>query len=300
MTKDVDLLETTPFKVARPAHQSLPFIFNSPHSGRHYTKDFLDSSRLDAKAIRRSEDLFVDELFADMPKKGAPLLHACFPRAFIDVNREPYELDPKMFDGPLPSYANIRSIRVAGGLGTIARVVAEAKEIYRHPIPVEEALQRIERFYKPYHAQLCTLITQTHQLFQNAFLIDCHSMPSGDNRGNKDIRPDFVLGDRYGTSCSTELTDVIAETLSDLGYSANRNKPYAGGFITEHYGRPNTCIHTLQIEINRGLYANEDTLTKNGHFEVVKDDLNKVFQHAFDKIESYDITPDNRLPLAAE
>lgn len=300
MAKDMDSLTNTPFTVVMPAEQSLPFIFNSPHSGRHYTKDFLTSSRLNTKTIRRSEDLFVDELFADMPKFGAPLFYACFPRAFMDVNREPYELDPKMFKGRLPSYANIRSIRVAGGLGTIARVVSESQDIYRHRLSVDEALERIETFYKPYHAQLSRLIAQTHQLFQNAFLIDCHSMPSGDNRGNKDVRPDFVLGDRYGTSCSTELTDVIADTLKDLGYRVSRNKPYAGGFITEHYGRPTTGLHALQIEINRGLYTNEAKLTKNDQFLSVKEDLNTVFQHTFDKIETYDKTPDNRLPLAAE
>ena len=300
MVKDVELLEMAPFKVIRPTKQSLPFIFNSPHSGREYTKTFLDSSRLDPSTIRRSEDLYVDELFSDMPDKGAPLLHATFPRAFLDVNREPYELDPKMFKGDLPSYANIRSIRVAGGLGTIARVVAEAQEIYRHPIPVEEALERIEKLYKPYHAQLRRLIAQTYQHFQNAFLIDCHSMPSGDNRGNKDVRPDFVLGDRYGTSCTTERTDVIAESLTDLGYTVNRNKPYAGGFITEHYGRPNTGLHALQLEINRGLYTHEAELTKNDHFTILKDDLNKVFEQAFDVVETFDIKSEDRLPLAAE
>lgn len=300
MAKEVDLLEITPFKVAKPVHQSLPFIFNSPHSGRHYTQAFLDSSRLDPNTIRRSEDLFVDELFADMPYKGAPLLAACFPRAYMDVNREPYELDPKMFTGSLPSYANIRSIRVAGGLGTIARVVAEAQEIYRHPIPVEEALHRIETLYKPYHSQLRKLIAQTHKLYQNTFLIDCHSMPSGDNRGNTDARPDFVLGDRYGTSCTASLTDVIVTSLIDLGYSVNRNKPYAGGFITEHYGRPNTGLHALQLEINRGLYADEAKFMKNDHFTILKDDLNKVFQKAFDMVELFDNEPSSRLPLAAE
>ena len=300
MVKDVDLLEMTPFKVIRPLQQSLPFIFNSPHSGRHYPQAFLDSTRLDPNTIRRSEDLFVDELFSCMPDKGAPLLHACFPRAYLDVNREPYELDPKMFKGSLPSYANIRSIRVAGGLGTIARVVAEAQEIYRHPIPVEEALHRIETLYKPYHTQLRKLVAQTYQQFQNAFLIDCHSMPSGDNRGNKDVRPDFVLGDRYGTSCTTELTDVVAASLSDLGYTVSRNKPYAGGFITEHYGRPNTGLHALQLEINRGLYTNEAELTKNDQFAILKNDLNTVFQQAFDMVELFDIKSDDRSPLAAE
>lgn len=300
MTKDIDLLTREPFKVRAPASQSLPFIFNSPHSGRHYTQAFLASSRLDEHTIRRSEDIFVDELFADMPAMGAPLLSACFPRAYLDVNREPYELDPKMFDGALPSYANIRSIRVAGGLGTIARVVAEAHEIYHSRIPVDEALERIETLYKPYHQQLRQLIAKTHARFQNAFLIDCHSMPSGDHHVPTSNRPDFVLGDRYGTSCTGALTQALFKGLSDLGYSVSCNKPYAGGFITEHYGRPNSGLHALQLEINRGLYANESELTKNGHFEILKNDLNKVFKRAFDTIELYDSKRDDQPPLAAK
>ena len=152
----------TSFEVREPAQQSVPFVFNSPHSGRVYPRPFLQQSRLDARAIRRSEDHFVDELFAAGRRLGAPLLAAHFPRAFLDVNREPYELDPRMFEGTLPPFANIASMRVAGGLGTIPRMVAENMEIYRHRLPVAEALERIERIYKPYHDTLRRLIAATH------------------------------------------------------------------------------------------------------------------------------------------
>lgn len=300
MMIEVNSPETLPYKVAEPATQSLPFIFNSPHSGRHYPSSFLESSRLDKHMIRRSEDLYVDELFSDMPLKGAPLLCAQFPRAYLDVNREPYELDPKMFEGSLPSYANIRSIRVACGLGTIARVVAEAQEIYKHRLPVEEALYRIEKLYKPYHRQLRQLMAQTRALHTNAFLIDCHSMPSGDDGAGNGSRPDFVVGDRYGTSCAPALTETIAASLSDLGYNVSRNRPYAGGFITEHYGRPGAGLHALQLEINRGLYANEADFTKNSHFQILKNDLNAVFEQAFESTADFATKTDRDLPLAAE
>jgi len=262
-----------PFEVLAPADQRLPFVFNSPHSGRQYPSAFLDASRLDSKAIRRSEDAFVDELFASVVRQGAPLLRAHFPRAYLDVNREPYELDPKMFDGRLPSYANIRSIRVAGGLGTVARVVSENHEIYKHRLPVSEALHRIEQIYKPYHSTLRRLLAQTHVTFGYAVLIDCHSMPSSVKCQTTDSRPDFVLGDRYGTSCAPELTDLAAELLSGMGYRVTRNKPYAGGFITEHYGRPASGLHSLQIEINRGLYMDESDHVQHKGFSKLSADL---------------------------
>src|SRR5690606_130946 len=143
-----------PFDVVEPAALSGPVVCNSPHSGCAYPSSFLAQSRLDLETLRRSEDTFVDELFADAVKFGVPVMRAHFPRAFLDVNREPYELDPRMFDGRLPPFANTRSLRVAGGLGTIARVVGDAREIYHRRLPVEEALARIELYYKPYHRSL--------------------------------------------------------------------------------------------------------------------------------------------------
>lgn len=270
---DADFNGLPPFEVLSPADQRLPFIFNSPHSGCQYPRSFLAASRLDEKMIRRSEDAFVDQLFSQVVPLGAPLLRAHFPRAYLDVNREPYELDPKMFDGRLPAFANSRSLRVAGGLGTIARIVSDNHEIYRHRLPVEEALWRIEALYKPYHATLRRLLAQTHVTFGHAILIDCHSMPSIVRNSNSETRPDFILGDRYGTSCAPELVDFAANILRDLGYRVSRNAPYAGGFITEHYGRPGRNLHTLQIEINRGLYMDEENHRPNNHFLQLQSDI---------------------------
>ena len=192
-----------------------------------------------------------------------------------------------MFDGPLPSFANIGSIRVAGGLGTIPRVVAENMEIYRHRLPVETALERIETVYKPYHARLRQLVVRTHVAFGLAVLVDCHSMPGNIRVSGTGVRPDFIIGDRYGTSASGELSRVAMRLLEDMGFSVVRNKPYAGGFITEHYGRPTKGLHALQIEVNRGLYIDEATLVKRPDFAVLQTAISAFLQDFSDYVEEY-------------
>ena len=262
-----------PFVCLEPERQTVPFVFNAPHAGAVYPASFLVESHLDATALRRSEDAFVDRLFAGVVALGAPLLSACFPRAYLDVNREPYELDPRMFEGRLPPYANTRSMRVAGGLGTIPRIVADGHDIYRGRLPVTEALRRIESLYKPYHRTLRGLLTRTADAFGHVVLIDCHSMPSTSLNREDLVRADIVLGDRYGTSCAGLLTDLVDANLRARGYVVVRNKPYAGGFITEHYGAPAIGRHTLQIEVNRALYMDERSLKPSARFAEVADTL---------------------------
>ncbi|MGK2921826.1 MAG: N-formylglutamate amidohydrolase [Methyloceanibacter sp.] len=262
-----------PFSVLRPAELKVPLVFNSPHSGRNYPSTFLAASRLDAHTLRRSEDAFVEELFGFVADLGAPLLHAHFPRAYLDVNREPYELDPILFRDGLPHYANTQSVRVVGGLGTIARIVSESDEIYREPLSVEAALERISRLYTPYHETIAALLLEAKREFGLAVLIDCHSMPSSPTADRTAGRPDFVLGDRFGTSCSGELTRHAAGALEAQGYAVALNKPYAGGYITEHYGRPHKAQHVLQIEINRALYMNETSFTKSQGFDRLREGL---------------------------
>lgn len=246
-----------PFDIAEPAQWRAPVIFNSPHSGSVYPKAFLDAARIDVAALRRSEDSFMDELIAPLYGHGFPVVRVHFPRSFIDVNREPYELDPRMFAGRLPSFANTRSMRVAGGLGTIPRVVGDGQEIYRDRLEVDDGLARIEALYKPYHRALRRLLGKAHHDFGAVILVDCHSMPSVGVTRDEPRRPDIVIGDRYGTSCATLLCDVVEATFRRLGYSVGRNKPYAGGFITEHYGNPASGLHAIQIELNRALYMDE-------------------------------------------
>jgi N-formylglutamate amidohydrolase len=265
-----------PFEVARPGTLKAPLVFNSPHSGRVYPRAFLAASRLDSLTLRRSEDAFVEELFAFVADLGAPLLYAHFPRAYLDVNREPYELDPALFRDGLPHYANTQSVRVVGGLGTIARIVSESDEIYREPLTLGAALERINRLYTPYHATLGALLAEAEAAFGVAVLIDCHSMPSNPMADYGGGRPDFVLGDRYGASCHGEITRLAAGQLKAMGYAVALNKPYAGGYITEHYGRPQHGRHALQVEINRAIYMDETNFERSPGFELLKRDLEQM------------------------
>ena len=270
-----------PFEVLAPRAACSPFVFASPHSGSEYPDDLLVASRLDPHSLRKSEDSFVDELFGDAPAQGVPLIRANFPRAYLDVNREAWELDPTMFEDELPDYVNTRSYRVAGGLGTIARVVSNGAEIYGGKLRFSEAVRRVNDLYLPYHRALADLLESTRRKFKYAVLIDCHSMPSVGGPMDKDSgheRADIVLGDRYGTSCPPALTDRADEILSSLGYAVRRNAPYAGGYITRHYGRPADGVHALQIEINRALYMDESKIRRLPHMRTVKSHMTSLIE----------------------
>jgi N-formylglutamate amidohydrolase len=269
---------TSPITITAPRMQTAPVVFSSPHSGRIYPAAFLASSRLSARALRKSEDCYVDELLTGLQVFGAPVLAAQFPRAYLDVNREPYELDPSLFRDRLPDYANSQSVRVAGGLGTIARIVAEGEEIYRERLTVAEGLARIEQLYKPFHATLTRLLETTRARFGHSILIDCHSMPSTSAGSANAHRPDIVLGDRFGSSCDAALTRLVQECFAARGLQVALNRPYAGGFITEHYGRPSLGCQALQIEINRGLYMHEDTLERRSDFETFRAGFGAVME----------------------
>jgi N-formylglutamate amidohydrolase len=256
--------------------QTTPLVLASPHSGTNYPPDLLAASRLDPLNLRRSEDSYVDEIFGAGPELGAPLLKACFARAYLDPNREPFELDPAMFEDALPDFVNRHSPRVRVGLGTIARVVASGEEIYARKLRFAEAHQRIERLYRPYHNALTQLVEATHSRFGFYMLLDCHSMPSttlpqrsGLSRG----RVDIVLGDCHGTSCDPIVADTAQRVLVDKGYAVVRNAPYAGGFTTTHYGKPDDGGHCLQIEIGRGLYMDERNFERKPFFTQLAKDM---------------------------
>ena len=277
-------LDTDTVVVARPARQTTPVVFASPHSGRTYSPDFLESSRLNSLALRRSEDSFVEELYAAAPDFGAPLASATFPRAWCDANREPWELDPTMFTDDLPGWVNATSPRVAAGLGTIARIVASGETIYRRKLSFAEAEHRVNAFWQPYHDMLGALIGGTMALFGACLLIDCHSMPSpgpatsGQPSRNAFKQADFVLGDAHGTACTPRVTRFVERTLTDLGFTVRRNDPYAGGFITRHYGRPRDRIHVLQIEIARDLYMDEARIERLPRFASIRQDVTTLVE----------------------
>ncbi|MEL6737118.1 MAG: N-formylglutamate amidohydrolase, partial [Pseudomonadota bacterium] len=177
------------------------------------------------------------------------------------------------------AHANCRSMRVAGGLGTVPRLVAENMAIYKRPPTLTEALARIDSVYRPYHDTLRKLMANTVVQFGYAVLVDCHSMPSSGGKSEAGKRPDIIIGDRYGTSCNADISTTLTEHFAALGYNVTRNKPYAGGFITEHYGKPLKGLHAVQVEINRALYINEKTLQPHAGFTRLADDIRKVIQN---------------------
>ena len=264
------------YRIRHPAKQALPIVLASPHSGRDYPEAFVRQSRLDPSVLRRSEDCFVNEIFEPcVAALGVPLLSALFPRAYLDPNREPFELDPAMFDGNLPAYVNTRSPRVAAGLGTIPRLVAGGEAIYGGRLRFAEALDRVDRCYYPYHAALRRLVDATKAAFGYCILIDCHSMPSIGlppemaECGGLDV----VLGDCFGSACHSSLIRTAEETLDGLGYVVGRNVPYAGGYTTRHYGRPADGLHAIQVELNRALYMDEVAFQRQPYLEVLAEHM---------------------------
>jgi N-formylglutamate amidohydrolase len=271
-------LGTGVFDLQLPVARCLPLVLASPHSGSEYPPDFLAASRLDPLALRRSEDSFVDELFAAASRLGAPLLSARFPRAYVDVNREAYELDPAMFSDALPGFVNAASPRVRIGLGTIARIVASGEEIYAKKLRFAEAIQRIEGLYHPYHQALRRLIEETEGVFGGCLLIDCHSMPSAAGSGGGQDAADIVLGDCHGASCAPQIIDAASGFLVERGFVIAVNAPYAGGFTTGFYGRPRAHRHALQIEINRALYMDERSYRRKPRFARLVKDMAELVQ----------------------
>ncbi len=287
------LLYAEPFLVRRPGRQSLPFVFASPHSGRVYPAGLTGKSRLDALTLRRSEDAFVDELFAGVTGLGAPLIAARFPRAYCDANRGPAELDPGMFSGPLNLPVDVPSPRVLAGLGVIPRIVRDGAEIYRGKLAPEDAEARLNFLHRPYHAALMALVEETLARFGVAVVVDCHSMPSAL------AVPDVVLGDRYGASAPPSLTAWAESAFAQAGFSIVRNSPYAGGFTTSLYGRGNTGCYALQVEINRSLYLDEDSMARKPSFEAMQKKLNEALKR-LTSLPLASLPRRGNLPLAAE
>jgi N-formylglutamate deformylase len=258
------------FTIFPPTAPALPLVLASPHSGRCYPPDFVATARLDKATLRRSEDSYVDEIFASAPSLGATLIAAHFPRAYCDVNREAWELDPAMFEDALPPWVNTTSPRVGAGLGTIARVVANGEAIYGIRLRFAEAQKRVATCWQPYHDALAQLVNDTRARHGFCILIDCHSMPASATQGRRPS-PDIVLGDAHGTSCAPALIRGVERFFTAEGHLVRRNDPYAGGFVTRHYGKPANQVHALQIELARGLYMYESSLEKRPGFSRLQD-----------------------------
>jgi N-formylglutamate amidohydrolase len=262
-----------PFVLIEPLRRTAPLIFASPHSGRRYPPEMLAAAQVGLESLRRGEDAFVDELFAPAARHGALVLCGAVSRSFIDLNRDPYELDPEMFADALPAHANTSSSRVQAGLGAIPKIAGDGKPIYRRKLRLDEAETRIREVYIPYHAQLTALIEDMREAFGCAVLLDCHSMPSCARGAHA---PDIVLGDRFGAACHPSVIALAEATLRKMGYHVARNAPFAGGHITQTYGRPAAHVHALQIELNRGLYLDERTLERGPGLPRVRADMGRL------------------------
>jgi N-formylglutamate amidohydrolase len=268
------------FEVLRPPASAprTPLVFASPHSGRLYPADMRAAAGLSPQAVRRSEDALVDRLLQAAPPHGCVVIAARYARAYIDVNREPYELDAAMFSDELPDYARARTARVAAGLGSIARIVAEGQEIYDRKLTFAEARARVERVHRPYHVALSALLDEARAEHGLAVLVDWHSMPAAATAGPGPAHgAQMVLGDRFGAACSPALTEAVERALAAMGYRTARNAPYAGGHTTEHYGRPDGRVHALQIEISRGLYLDEARMQPAAGYARLAHDLERLF-----------------------
>ena len=272
----------SPFEIMSPETQRIPFVYSSPHSGKLYPPEFIKTSRLELKSLRGSEDCYVDELFSAAPNVGAPLIKAIFPRVFIDANREPYEFDPSMFLEPLPDFVTTSSNKISAGLGTIAKVVADGEKIYSEKLHLSDALNRVNNYYLPYHNSLEKLITITKENFGCCTLIDCHSMPSnkiGNGGRNNKSPADIVLGDNHGRSANKVLVNEIMGFFVSQGLSVKINDPYPGGYTTSNYGKPQTGVQAIQIEINRALYMDEKSMKRNEGFLETKNIMDRLVSH---------------------
>lgn len=269
-----------PLELRRRPELTSPLVFASPHSGRIYPEALLSASALDGHALRRSEDALVDELIEPAFARGVAGVLCRVARVYVDVNRDPWELDPAMYDGRLPAYARSQSARVAAGLGSIARVVGEGQEVYARKLSFAEVKARIEAVHRPYHKALSGLLAEARKQFGLAVLIDWHSMPSAASRSEAQrgrARPDIVLGDRHGAACGRKLSQTVRGALEAMGYVVGMNTPYAGGYTTETYGRPHGGYHALQIEIDRSIYLDEAALEPSAGFARLKRDLEQVY-----------------------
>lgn len=282
MMKRLKTLETEdiagfgkPYELRMPDNLQTAVVFASPHSGAIYPESFVRRSALSLSELRRNEDSYIDALFSPVQTLGAPFLTARFPRCFVDVNRAPDEVpDAWLPDfGPSTPRANL-------GLGVIPTIISEKREIYTRALRPSVVEARLKALYHPYHSALMSLLTEAQHMFGSALLIDCHSMPGYSASGKR--RPDIILGDRYGTSCSADTLELVKTAFKRRGYSVTLNHPYAGGYVTSHYGRPDKGVEAIQIEINRDLYLNPVKQTKNRNYDNLASDLTLISEEIID------------------
>ena len=266
---------------------AVPLVLDSPHSGHDFPADF--DAIVGEAELRESEDCYVDELYAAAHELGAPLLAASFPRTYIDPNRHAGDVDLELIDGAWPwDYQPSGKARI--GKSLVWRTLEDGRPIYAHKLPPEVVRGRIQRFHTPYHRSLKSLLDKTHQKFGRVYHINCHSMRAvagkQSDEGEGAVRADFVLGDRDGTTCAPEFTALVAAKLRSMGYAVAVNDPYKGVELVRKHGRPAEKRNSLQIEIKRTLYMNEETLAPNAGYAKLEIDLARMLAAVRDHIKA--------------
>ncbi|TFH50600.1 MAG: N-formylglutamate amidohydrolase [Lysobacterales bacterium] len=265
-----------------PEERIAPVVFDSPHSGNIYPDDF--GHRIDRIHLRQTEDAFIDELFADAPGNGATLLCALFPRSYVDPNRSPDDIDPSMLDGEWPYAANPGE-KTKLGIGLIPSR-EPGGVVYDRLLSVEEACHRLDTYYWPYHKELERALDRAQQRVGVFWHVNCHSMPAVSTtispEGPGVPRADFCLGTRDGTTCNSEFVEFVESFLAGLGYSVTINDQYKGVELVRRYSDPVRDRHSLQVEINRGLYMDEATITKNHGFDALKNNIGRLMEATCD------------------
>ena len=259
-----------PIEVYDPEHLASPLILASPHSGRIYPQALLDRSNLAPSTLRQNEDCYIDQLLSFARHMDIPLLCALFPRCFVDVNRDASEIPNEWRSDDSPQ----TTARAELGLGVIPTIIAEKTPIYKKPLKPSDVKSRLEALYYPYHRALSELISRSLKTFGQTLLLDCHSMPGFTQMGQR--RPDIVLGDRHGVSCRPETIERLESLFKARGYNVVRNHPYAGGYVTSHYGQPDQNVEVIQIEINRDLYLNPVSFARKTGYARLADDLRAI------------------------
>ena len=257
------------------SNTSVPIIISIPHSGTLYSNIFLKNILLSKKELQFSEDNYVDKVLEKVLSQNVSYVKANFPRSFIDVNRSPLELDSLMVSSNIPIIDEFNLTKVKSGIGVIHRVSYYGNEIYDHLLTRREIVKRLLNNYFPYHNALKLLIKNAKKINNRVLVLDFHSMPSR----FLDNSVDIVIGNNFNLSCNETISTKIINYFYDYNYSLSINDPYSGGFITKFYGKPMDRINILQIEINRSLYMNEDTLEiKSNKLNVLSKNLNSIIK----------------------
>ncbi len=254
-------------KITHPDGELLPLVFDSPHSGRDYPADFKPACP--DSLLKNAEDNHVDDLLDGVPRHGGTLLTALFPRTYIDANRSVADIDTALLDdkwpGPLRPTA-----RSHAGIGLIRRLVKPGVPVYDRKLKAQEIQDRIERCYHPYHNALAALLDEAHYNFGQVWHVNAHSMPFSPGL------PDFVIGDRDGTSSGRDFTDALQSLIKELGYRVALNHPYKGAEILRRHAAPALGRHAVQLEIGKALYWDEIASRKSSNYSVLKGDIDKL------------------------